>query len=71
MIYTLKFPVHVSIRGCVLPSVRLSIRPLVRNAFVSAGRDEPTNDLFRVYELVLLLLRYFGAEAASPVANLS
>ena len=34
------------------PSVGLSVGPSVRNAFVSAGRDEPANDLFRVYELV-------------------
>ena len=53
---------HDSIRGCVRPyvgpsvgpSVGLSVGPLVRNAFVSAGRDEPANDLFRVYELVFL-----------------
>ena len=36
--------------------VGLSVGPLVGrsvgNAFVSAGRDEPANDLFRVYELV-------------------
>ena len=44
---------HDSIRGCVRPSVGLLVRPLVCNAFVSAGRDEPGNDLFRVYELVL------------------
>ena len=35
---------HDFIKGCV--------RPSVHNAFVSAGRDEPANDLFRVYELV-------------------
>ena len=50
-----------SIKGCVRPSVGLSVGPSVGpsvglsvgNAFVSAGRDEPANDLFRVYELVL------------------
>ena len=42
---------HDSIRGRVRPSVG----PSVGNAFVSAGRDEPANDLFRVYELVFLL----------------
>ena len=36
----------------VLWSVSRSVRRLVRNAFVSAGRDEPANDLFHVYELV-------------------
>ena len=45
---------HDSIKGCVRPSVRLSVRlsvgPLVM--LLSAGRDEPANDLFRVYELV-------------------
>ena len=39
------------------PSVHLSVRPSVRNAFVSAGRDKPANDLFRVYELVVFLLK--------------
>ena len=34
------------------PSVGPSVRRSVRNAFVPAGRDEPANDLFRVYELV-------------------
>ena len=45
---------HNSIRGCVRPLVGPSVGPLVGNAFVSAGRDEPANDLFRVYELVEL-----------------
>ena len=40
----------MSVRWSVGPSVG----PLVGNAFVSAGRDEPANDLFRVYELVEL-----------------
>ena len=53
---------HDSIRGCVRPSVGplvgLSVGPLVRRSvgplvmLLSAGRDEPANDLFRVYELV-------------------
>ena len=47
---------HDSIRECVRPSVGPSVRLSVRNAFVSAGRDEPTNDLFRGYELVQLTL---------------
>ena len=37
------------------PCVRPSVSPSVRNAFVSAGRDEPANDLFRVYKLVFVL----------------
>ena len=37
---------HDSIRGYVSPSVGPSVMLL------SAGRDEPANDLFRVYELV-------------------
>ena len=40
---------HDSIRGCV----RLLVRPLVM--LLSAGRDKPANDLFRVYKLVCLL----------------
>ena len=35
-------------------SVGRSVGPSVGNAFVSAGRDEPANDLFRVYDLVFL-----------------
>ena len=56
----------------VFPSVGLSVRwslgPLVRNAFVSAGRDEPANNLFCVYKLVLSLFllpiffRFFSRE---------
>ena len=34
------------------PSIGPSVGPLVRNAFVLAGRDEPANDLIREYELV-------------------
>ena len=34
----------------VCPSVGPSVGPLVM--LLSAGRDEPANDLFRVYELV-------------------
>ena len=49
---------HDSIRGCVRPSVGRSVGPSVRNAFVSAGRDEPANDLFRVYELVIEALLF-------------
>ena len=49
---------HDSIRGCVRPLVRWSVGPLVRwsvgNAFVSAGRDELANVLFRVYKLVVV-----------------
>ena len=33
------------------PSVGLLVHRSVRNAFVSAGRDEPANDLFRVLVL--------------------
>ena len=44
------------VRWSVGPLVRRSVSPLVRwsigNASVSAGRDEPANDLLRVYELV-------------------
>ena len=51
---------HDSIRGCVRPSVgplvRWSVGPLVM--LLSAGRDEPANDLFRVYELISVY-RYF------------
>ena len=39
-------------------SVRPSVGPSVRNAFVSAGRDEPANDLFRVYEFVIFSYMY-------------
>ena len=38
----------------VCASVGPWVRGSVRNAFFSAGRDEPANDLFRVYELVFL-----------------
>ena len=31
-----------------------SVGPSVRNAFVSAGRDKPANDLLHVYEIVFL-----------------
>ena len=52
---------HDFIRGCVRPSVGPSVGPSVRrsvgDAFVSAGRDEQANDLLRVYELVLTILR--------------
>ena len=34
------------------PSVGRSVHWSVRNAYVTAVRDEPANDLFRVYELV-------------------
>ena len=44
---------HLYNRAC--PSVGPSVRRSVRNAFVSAGRDETANDLFRVYELVCLI----------------
>ena len=37
-----------SVRRLVHRSVGPSVGPSVRNAFVSAGRDEPANDLFRV-----------------------
>ena len=37
------------------PLFRWSVDRSVRNAFVTAGRDKPANDLFRVYELVLSL----------------
>ena len=45
-------------RGCVRPSVGQSVRRSVGPSamLLSAGKDEPANDLFRVYELVLLRL---------------
>ena len=53
---------HDSIKGCVRPLVGqlvgLSVGPSVRNAFVSASRDEPANNLFCVHELVFC---YLGA----------
>ena len=51
---------HDSIRGCVCPSVGQSVGPLVGWAvgrlvlLLLAGKDEPANNLFRVYELVLM-----------------
>ena len=42
----------MSVRWSVGRSVRWLVGPLVHNAFVSAGRDEPANDLFCVYKLV-------------------
>ena len=41
----------MSVRPSVGPSVRGSVGPSLM-LFLSAGRDEPANDLFRVYELV-------------------
>ena len=41
-----------SVSPSVGPSVGPSDGPSVGNAFFSAGRNEPANDLFRVYELV-------------------
>ena len=41
---------HDSKRVC--PSVSLLVGQSVRHVSVSAGRDEPANDLFSVYELV-------------------
>ena len=43
---------HDSIRGCARPSVGPSVGQSIRIAFVSAGSDEPANDLFCVYQLV-------------------
>ena len=45
---------HDSIRGCVHPLVRLSVHWSVGPSvmLLLAARDEPANDLFRVYELV-------------------
>ena len=58
------------VRQSVGPSVRWSVGPSVRwsvgNAFVSAGRDEPANDLFRVYELVFW---HGGSRAWGAVAG--
>ena len=51
---------HDSIIGCVCPSVGPSVGRSVGPSvgpsamLLSAGRDEPANDLFRVYELVPL-----------------
>ena len=45
---------HDSIRGYVRPSVGPSVGPSVM--LLSAGRDEPANDLFRVYELVTIMI---------------
>ena len=42
-------------------SVGRSVGRSARNAFVSTGRDEPANDLFRVYELVTSVLRLSAA----------
>ena len=44
--------VCLSVGPLVRRSVGPSVGPSVRNAFVSAGRDEPANDLYRVHELV-------------------
>ena len=44
-----------SVGSLVRRSVGPSVRWSVGNAFVSAGRDEPANDLFRVDELVSFL----------------
>ena len=54
IVFALLVVSHDSIRGCVRPSVRRSVRWSVGNAFVSFGREEPANDLFRVYKLVRL-----------------
>ena len=45
---------HDSIRGYVRPLVRRYVGPLVRRSvmLLSTGRDEPANNLFRVYKLV-------------------
>ena len=54
----------------VFPSVGPLVRWSVGNAFVSAGRDEPANDLFRVYELVkkhLLLQRALSRSDSSKI----
>ena len=47
---------HDSIRGCVRPLVGLLVGWSVGDAFVSAGRDEPANDLFHVYKLILFFI---------------
>jgi len=47
---------HDSIRGYVGLSVGRLVSRSVRYAFVLVGRDEPANDLFRVYELVFSTL---------------
>ena len=44
----------------VFPSVGPSVGPLVM--LLSAGRDEPANDLFRVYELVYAISGHRGHE---------
>jgi len=38
----------------VRPSVGLLVCLSVRNAFFLVGRDEPANDLFRVYKLAAI-----------------
>jgi len=43
----------------VCPSVGPSVRRSVRNNFVWTARDEPANDLFRVYELVHVIVTRF------------
>jgi len=48
---------HDSIRGYVRPSIGPSVGRSVM--LFSAGRDEPANDLFCVYELVLTLTTKF------------
>ena len=49
-----------SVGWSVGPLVRLFVRPSagpsISNAFVLAGRDEPSNDLFRVYELFIVIV---------------
>ena len=40
------------------PSVRGSVGPSVRNHFFRRAETKTANDLFRVYELVLLYLSY-------------
>ena len=60
---------HDFIRGCVRPSVGWSVGPFGRSVgrsvgplvmLLSAGRDEPANNLFRVYKLVEVISLLFG-----------
>ena len=57
VIYSREPRLYKRVCPSVGPSVRPSVRWSVGNAFVSAGRDEPANDLFRVYELVQRCLK--------------
>ena len=55
---------------CVRPSVRRSIGPSIGQLrFCLAGRDEPANDLFWAYKLVLTHPCFFDADAAFAISG--